>query len=223
MPSKKDPVAKDLGIAIARADEMMHRILGELETDQYMAFLSGDENFRYKLYPDYKANRKDLVKPTWLEECKEYLVTEWQAKVTHRYEADDAIGINRTKYPKSIIASIDKDLKQIPGKYFDFVKLELSYIDEDEANFNFWAQMLTGDRSDNVEGIYGIGPVKAKNILLDASPDERELLVKGIYNDDERFELNKKLFYILRDEEELDNYFENTISESERQDSTEIS
>lgn len=223
MPSKQRDWEEPEGIALARLDESMHRIMGTLEIDEYTAFITGTENFRYALYPEYKANRKDLIPPKWLNSCKEYLVSEWDTKITYQYEADDAIGIWKTKYPDAIIATIDKDLKQIPGKFFDFVKLELHDISENEANFNFWAQMLIGDRSDNIPGIYGIGPVKARNLLANVTPKEREEIVRDMYNDDVRFELNKKLFRILRSEEELRNIIESNFSQSKGDVSSEVS
>jgi 5'-3' exonuclease len=72
--------------------------------------------------------------------------------------------------------------------------------------------MLVGDVGDNVEGVRGIGPVKALKYLEGHDPEGMERTVRQLYNDDVRFELNKKLFKVLRSEEE----YQNIISESER-------
>ena len=41
----------------------------------------------------------------------------------------------------------------------------------DEANYNFYHQLLVGDRTDNIPGIDGIGPVKASRALGDIGKD----------------------------------------------------
>ena len=220
MPTKTKFEEEPLNFAIARVDESMHRILGELETEQYHSFLTGSENFRKIIYPEYKANRKDMVLPRWLNDCKEYLIEEWESSVCNRHEADDAIGIYATFLKeKAVIASIDKDLRQIPGKHFNFVTGELISVNEDQADLNFWMQMLMGDRSDNVIGIYGIGPVKAELALKHLKPHERQAYVLDMYGDEERFLLNYRLLRVVRTEKEL----EDLIGEGEREESTEVS
>ena len=68
----------------------------------------------------------------------------------------------------SIIVSIDKDFDQVPGWHYNFVKGEKYYVDDDQGFYNFCAQLLTGDRADNIIGLRGIGPVGAAKILGDA-------------------------------------------------------
>jgi len=74
-------------------DALMERILETVEATEYTIFLTGDNNFRYEINPNYKANRKDKSRPSMLEQSREYLVTKWNAKITEGIEADDAIGI----------------------------------------------------------------------------------------------------------------------------------
>ncbi|MDD9816698.1 MAG: hypothetical protein OXU61_00955, partial [Gammaproteobacteria bacterium] len=64
-----------------------------------------------------------------------------------------------------VIAGIDKDLKQIPGNHYNFNKQLHEFVDDDNANLNLMLQCLTGDTSDNIPGIKGIGPAKAGKIL----------------------------------------------------------
>ncbi|MCA2570659.1 hypothetical protein [Microcystis sp. M42BS1] len=204
-PTKTRDTVDGLDVAIARVDETMHRILADCESDQYMAFLTGGENFRYKIYPEYKAHRRDRPPPRWWNDCKEYLVTEWKSAVCTGYEADDAIGIAASEYP-NIIASIDKDLRQIPGRHYDFVKREQVYVSPKEAKRNFYRQMILGDRSDNIPKIPKIGEVGAERFLDQNDPENWEHLIKQMYEDyGMDFELNKKLLYILRTKEELAN------------------
>jgi len=67
-----------------------------------------------------------------------------------------------------IVASIDKDYKQVPNLLFynyHSMHLNLSLIEEAEAVRFFFMQMLMGDSSDNVVGIKGVGDKKADKIL----------------------------------------------------------
>jgi 5'-3' exonuclease len=84
-------------IAEIRVNELMQRILYETNATDYIGFLTGSNNFRYELYPQYKANRKDKPRPTHLDVCKELLVKQWKCKVTDGIEADDALGIEQDK------------------------------------------------------------------------------------------------------------------------------
>ena len=110
-------------VAIGRVESLMERILQSCGTTNYSAYLSGGNNFRYKIFPQYKANRKNNKKPTWLNECKHHLYKQWKAEITDGYEADDAIGImHGVLKGECVVASIDKDLLQLPGNHFNFVK-----------------------------------------------------------------------------------------------------
>ena len=116
-------------------------------------FLSGPTNFRNSVatLQPYKGNRNPLHKPVHYKAIREYMINFWKAEVTDGIEADDIIGL--TYDSDTIIASIDKDLKQLPNStHYDFVKKEVFFIDEEEAWFNFYLQLLTGDLSDNIPG-----------------------------------------------------------------------
>ena len=141
---------------------------GALET--YVA-IKGKENFRKDLYPAYKKNRPDLD-----EKIKEalnyghnYMVDKYDAQLAHGMEADDLVSIwayeCRSTDNDYVVVGIDKDLLQIPGWHLNFIKMDAQYIDEDMANYKLMLQCLTGDTSDNIPGIRGIGPKKAERIL----------------------------------------------------------
>jgi 5'-3' exonuclease len=202
-PTKAKPVLEPLDLAIQRADELCWRILTDVDSSEYEMYLGGSENFRKKVDPEYKANRK-AEKPQWLEPLREFLIEEWGAQVCGGYETDDALGIRATEIGlgKFVICSIDKDLKQIPGDHYNFVKLEHFTISDFEAQQHFWASMLIGDTSDNIRGVDGIGPVKALRALEGLDPEEFHDRVREIYNDDDRFTKNMALLHLLRSREE---------------------
>src|SRR6266571_2654280 len=172
----------DFPIARWRIDEMLDGILLDTGATEFIIWLSDsrENNFRYKIYPEYKANRKDLSRPRHLEALKEYLITRWQARIALGQEADDALGIEQTRLRKEAgliccIVSVDKDLQQIPGNHYNFVKKEHSFVTPESALRNFYKQILTGDSADNIKGAKGIGPVRADKILRGTKPEEQGL------------------------------------------------
>lgn len=205
-----DPVE----VAYMRIDQMMHSILDTTGANTYRGFISGGSNFRHEIYPEYKANRKDMVDPRWRSACKEYLVREWAAEVTDGYEADDALGINQTA--DTIICSIDKDLDQVPGLHYSWPIVrkgsivregKIYEVSEIEAVRSFYTSLYVGDRVDNIFGISGVGKVGAGK-KLNSLQTEKEMfditlndyLLADGHSD--RFFMNSKCLWILRNEEE---------------------
>jgi 5'-3' exonuclease len=192
------------GIAHFRVDDMMNNMLLKLQCEHYVGFLTGKSNFRKVLLPDYKANRLDKPKPRWLQSCRNKLQHDWNCTITHGIEADDALGIAASHELGSVICSIDKDLLQIPGDHYNFVKDEYQYVGGRSADLNFWCQLLVGDTSDNVLGIRGIGPVKARK-ALEPLKDLTEWFdkVREMYDDDARFLTNLNVLWVQRNKDKL--------------------
>jgi 5'-3' exonuclease len=196
-----------LDVALARVDKHMHDILEATGAEQYKAFISGQHNFRYEVNPMYKANRV-APQPVHREACKDYLITEWKASVTDGYEADDALGINQTE--DTIICSIDKDLRMIPGKHYSWPILrkgvvireaKISSVTELEGFKAFFSSLFVGDTSDNIIGVRGIGAVKAKK-MIDPLTSEKAMFntARAAYDNDERFLMNADCLWIWREE-----------------------
>ena len=198
-----------LEIALHRCDELMRQIIVETNSDSYVAFLSGKENFRKKINPEYKANRKDQVPPVYLDQCKDFLQEEWKAQQEVYYEADDLLGINQTE--GTVICTLDKDLLMIPGQHYSWQISGANWVRE--ARFStttqqdglrqFYMQMLIGDKSDNIQGIAQIGPVKAKKII-DYLDEEQDMFdaVYQLYNDPKRFVMNAQCLWIMQNKGE---------------------
>lgn len=186
----------DQWIAQARADQMMQDILADTGSTSYSVYLTGSGNFRREIAPSYKANRPDSRPKHW-EAVREFLVTQHKAVVCNGFEADDQLGIDQDKtHGATVICSIDKDLLQIPGKHYNFVKKVFQDVTYDEGIKALYIQSLVGDRSDNIFGVQGIGPVKAEKALAELLPEEYYEACRSLYNDDERYHLNMKLLYI---------------------------
>jgi DNA polymerase-1 len=184
----------------ARAEDLVDQILVNTEATEYRLFLTGKNNFRYSIYPEYKAHRP-TEKPFWLEKCRQYLIATFNAEVIDGQEADDALGIAQTE--DTIICSIDKDLLMIPGRHYNFVKDEFQEVTNDSGMRHFYMQCLTGDRSDNIKGIEKIGPKKAEKILA-GCVTEQEMFnaVREAYSNDEEFLMNGRVLWIRRKENE---------------------
>lgn len=203
--AENDPVE----VAYMRIDQMIHSILDTTGANTYRGFISGGSNFRHEIYPEYKANRKDMVDPRWRSACKEYLVREWAAEVTDGYEADDALGINQTA--DTIICSIDKDLDQVPGLHYSWPIVrkgsivregKIYEVSEIEGLRSFYRSLLVGDRTDNIFGVDGIGKIKAAK-MIDNLETEEEMFerVAELYQGDmDRLLVNGKCLWIMREE-----------------------
>ena len=190
----------DVSVAIDWSNRLVEDILNATGATEYQVFLScpKEDNFRYKVDSQYKANRKDVVHPQHLAAAKGFLVTSWQAEMCKDHEADDALGVNQ-KEDGTVICSIDKDLLQVPGHHYNFVKKLLINVTPDEGLYNFYTQTLVGDRSDNVIGVRGIGPVKAAQILGGLLPEEYYQTCKDLYAGDvDRYHNNCKLLWVWR-------------------------
>lgn len=196
-------------VACSRADFMLKEMCEALETNSMELWLSGNNNFRYKVFPEYKANRIDAKRPKWEKEVREYLLTTWKANVSDGCEADDMLGVRAVElHDTAIIATIDKDLDMIPGWHYNFVKREKYFVSSEEAIRHFYYQCIVGDAADGIKGVPGLGPKKAKNIL-DACDEEaartgveRELMyydaVSGLFSCYEEFEMTAKCLWIWR-------------------------
>ena len=167
----------DFWIARVRCDEMLDGILRHTGVSEYQLWLSDNaaNNFRYQIYPLYKANRIGKPRPKHHEELKAYLIQEWGARFADGMEADDYLGIYQDEEDKTtVICSIDKDLKQIPGLHYNFVKDEWDDVSRNMALKSFYEQIIVGDVSDNIPGAWKKGPVAAQKALQDLSDELSE-------------------------------------------------
>lgn len=92
-------------------------------------YLSGSNNFRYavgKTKP-YKGNRATMVKPQFLQACRDHLVELYNAQVIDGFEADDAIATDMVNN-SAIHCGVDKDIFQIAGRHYNYVKDRKSVV-----------------------------------------------------------------------------------------------
>jgi DNA polymerase-1 len=157
-------------------------LIKELKPDKIAAaFDVRGKTFRHQLFPEYKAKRlsppEELL--AQLPRIKEYLkVRNISAFECSGFEADDIINELSKKEAdqgnKVIIFSADKDLFQLVKDNISIFHPKLKEILNAEGikeNFGIYPEQivdylaLTGDSSDNIPGVPGIGEKTAKKIV----------------------------------------------------------
>jgi hypothetical protein len=175
--------------------------------------LTGKTNFRndVAVTVPYKGNRAKTDKPVHYHLLREYLELSWGATVSKDMEADDMLAIRATELGESsVIVSLDKDLDQVAGWHYNFVRKELYNIEPAEGLFRFYKQMLTGDRVDNIVGVKGIGDKKAEKLLTGKTEQEMWEVCVELLGFDRAVE-NGHLLYMLRN---LDDAFAPPVLEA---------
>lgn len=174
----------------------------------YVVYLTGKGNFRdsiAKSHP-YKGNRKSVQKPRHLQTARDHMESEYQAIISKGEEADDLIAKEAARLDyHACVASIDKDMLQIPCWHFNIVRGDYLKVEPFGGIKFFYTQILTGDTADNIVGLWKVGPVKAKKILEDAETEEElwDLVVKAYDGNQDRVIENARLLWLRREEEEI--------------------
>ena len=198
--------ADPLSYALHSCDVWINEMLEDSGCGSASFFLTGKENFRYKVRKDYKENRRGAgaKKPIHLDQIRVYLKNKYKAKIVEGMEADDALGLVQTE--GTAIATIDKDLLMVEGLHYNYVKREWKTVTHEEGERFFYQQMITGDKVDNIIGIHGMGEKKA-NRLLDETPREGwDEAIINLYiekSDFHRCVQNSMLLWILQRGKEM--------------------
>lgn len=196
--------------------KLITALVEEAGADDYRVFLSGPTNLRDEIFVGYKANRDPLHKPYWREEIKEYLIDYHGAILSpDGVEADDALGIAQMRAmaedQESIIVTNDKDLDMIPGLHLNFSKTKrdngVYEMLDPECLRVFYRQMLTGDSTDNIPGMFKrLGRKATGKVMMpiDGMTTRREMeqYVRDIYRDDRFVNMIGNLLWIHRREDD---------------------
>ena len=204
----------------------------------YLAIIFDSKNkkFRHKIYNHYKSNRKsppkDLINQFSLIKriCKVLSISQMEQK---GFEADDLIAT----YVKSsinqdiniIIISSDKDMMQLiktkiyifnPSNSQIFTKYNVINKFKLEAKYIPDIQALSGDYSDNIPGIPGVGLKNAVKLIKNFKSLDNLLNKKikilpptiknNIYKYAEKARISKKLV-VLKDDVAIPNHFNNFL------------
>lgn len=184
-------------------DDRIEYILDQTNADAYELFLTDSKsNFRNDVATilPYKGHRKTEKAYHW-EAIRQHLIDNYGAEVQYGIEADDRLGQEQYRdyltsgsrgsadgdelwYEcQTIICSRDKDLKMIPGWHYVWPagnqKESKFFQNETDAIRCFYSQLLTGDSTDNILGLFGVG---AKSSLVRAiqEMDEEQLMFQHV-------------------------------------------
>lgn len=177
----------ELSHALQNVKQMVKRLQDKFpgETTIWLTDTNPAVNFRTTVDPKYKGNRKGR-KPIHYLKIREYLIERLNAKIVDWGEADDALCADmRTN---TIVASIDKDLLMVPGRHYRMNRDKTVWVSDpgeltlerktsvaskkskyhlEGTGFKwFCAQMLMGDRVDNIPAPQkGFGPMQIYDYL----------------------------------------------------------
>jgi len=192
---------------------VLQRIEGKFpDVTSLQVFLGGSNNYRNSLATraKYKGNRDSLPKPVHYSSIREYLTNHWGASLIDGQEVDDELGIRAKK--GDVLVHNDKDINQVEGIHYNpFSDSDEPYTVSKAQGYKFFLeQCLTGDATDNILGLEGIGPVRAKRILegvkgpRDGWTRVLEAYQKQFANDAERMALETaRLVWIRRKSGEI--------------------
>jgi 5'-3' exonuclease len=207
-----------LGFCLNGVNKKIDSILKNTEADDYIVFLTGSPVMglpkREELFSDYKKNRDSSHKPIWYKEIKEHLLKKHpNVLVIDGLEADDYLGMfgyedNVAPDSTVVIASKDKDLDMIPGYHYNWSKTKVDkgvyYVDPLQGMRWFCEQMLVGDSTDNIPGLFKLFGKKATAALkkpleeLDNYKDLLQYVLDQYEGDEALFLRNGELLWIRR-------------------------
>jgi len=212
--------------AVLGFTNMLLKIISDMHIPNVaVIFDAARHNFRYDIYPEYKANRTETpedLKPQFdiIKKATEIFAVPSIEK--EGYEADDIIAsyakiAKEQGIPLTIVSS-DKDLMQLIGngvRMFDPMKSK--WIGENEVFEKFGVtpdkvvdvQALAGDSSDNIPGVAGIGPKTAaelinqygdlETLLEHASEIKQNKRRESLINNAENARISKQLVQLASD------------------------
>jgi hypothetical protein len=216
---EEQKIPKSLDEVYVDVNKRLKEIFQNTNATHYIGYLSMP-SFRKVVNPEYKANRKDFIKPQWFDECKQYLLDKWKFVWKADLEADDCVNITENiLFDRKTITledlsyirvSNDKDVIKLFGECYNPIKKEFIYTDHIDALSYFWKSMIIGDSADGIKGLPGKGKVFADNLFVDNENLENEVPLSslcfqaylqhfGEYKGIEQFYKNYKSLKILNE------------------------
>ena len=187
---------------------MIKNIAKKAGAESFRIYIDGKGNFRETIatIKAYKGNRS-APKPYYYDKIRQWLKEEMKAIEILDMEADDAISIAMAygyrKGLKYIGCTTDKDALGSVGWLFNWDKMkEPVYIDDIEAAKNFYVQMLSGDKIDNIQGCrqQGANGKSAKDVVKCTNKSDMTKIVLNAYVD----KAKKSGYVVCEDGSELD-------------------
>jgi hypothetical protein len=199
-------------------DDRIQSILTAVDATSSIFYLTDSKsNFRNKVATilPYKGHRTSEKPPHWAA-IRQHLIDNYGAEVQYGIEADDAMGIYQyqAEGDDTIICSRDKDMDMIDGWHYSWPcgkQLEKKwYVNDVDGLRSFYKQLLTGDTTDNILGLFGVGRAAASVKRVATCTNERDMFAEvwpeyvkrfGNHAYDNLIE-NARLLWILRTDDE---------------------
>jgi hypothetical protein len=182
-------VQEPLEFVLSSVKRMIADIVAKTEADEYYVWLTGVDNFRDEVatIQPYKGHREGAPKPFFYQQIRDYIIDHQNGVVINGCEADDMLSLGAVMHGH-VIATIDKDLDNTPGEHYNWQKKELYNVSPVEADRNFYCQIITGDPTDNIPGLYRVTGVRAHakfkaKVNACTTPAEMYAAVVGVYNE----------------------------------------
>ena len=169
-------------------DQRIAGICEEVGAGSYRLYITEGETFRYKLatVKPYKGGRVSKA-PFHFANLTMWMTHHMPTTVVTGIEADDQLAIDHTSYViPTTLCSRDKDLRQVPGRFYSWelgrqpsfgpveverfgsLTLTKNPLKLTGTGYSFFAaQVLMGDRVDNIPGLPGCGPRAAFDLLVE--------------------------------------------------------
>ncbi|MBN2158774.1 MAG: DNA polymerase I [Spirochaetes bacterium] len=201
---------------------MLLKLIADQKPDYLaVAFDPPQKSFRFALYPEYKANRQKMPDDlrSQIDEIKQMIEVLGITRIEEAdFEADDVLGTVARKYGSDdlevMLVTGDKDAYQLVNEHVKIYankkgisEYELYTEKEIEEMLGVRPEQvidymaLTGDTSDNIPGVKGIGEKTAQKFIAtygsldglyehidDLTGKQKEMLIKG-----------KEMAYLSRD------------------------
>lgn len=114
----RSPEEYTLTEILQNIESRIHQMRRRLKAKKVRIFFTDEENFRYKIMPEYKSNRVNAWIPDSLHAAKSHITVMFHGEKVRGLEADDLLAINQKTDGSTIVATIDKDIPQIRGHHY---------------------------------------------------------------------------------------------------------
>jgi hypothetical protein len=209
-----DSIVYDVGIAVDVMNEnfgmcksIINRLMLSIHEHATVIeiYLGSDTNYRKEVatvWP-YKGSRDPHKRPFYYNEIRHYLVDQWGAVIINNMEAEDEVSMRSYEFDNFedfIIVAIDKDLNNTPGLHYNWRRKQNYYVSKVEADRNLFLQALSGDKTDDIPGLYHL-------LLYHDRAEEAKKLRGSRYKKLAQDELNK-LFCPLKMAEYIKHWYD---------------
>ena len=179
------------------ANEMFKKVMYQLGTNDYSAYIGKGEPFRVERSTilKYKENRKKSLKPLCLDEITDYLIWKYQPEIVEYYEADDKVVMDAYRDKYKCVVGEDKDYFGCDVMYFNVNQVDKGIQDcsglgslwlnakgevKGIGRLFFYHQILSGDGSDHYKANsanpeYEWGDKSSYKLLKDCKTDKEAL------------------------------------------------